>query len=82
MTRKQLQSLAKQYGTPLVVIDHDILRKNFASFRKHLPKMLGYCAVKANAEPAIIRTRHKAGASFNVSLGFIVGSAFSEQKGS
>ena len=66
MTKKSLQSLAKQHGTPLVVIDHDILRKNYAEFRRHLPKVQCYFAVKANAEPAIVRTLYKVGASFDV----------------
>jgi len=66
MTKTQLQALAKKHGTPLVVIDHDELRRNFAMFRKHLPKVQCYFAVKANAEPAIIRTFYKAGASFDV----------------
>jgi ornithine decarboxylase len=66
MTQKQLQSLAKQHGTPLVIIDHDIIRKNYAEFRRHLPKVQCYFAVKANAEPAIIRTLYRAGASFDV----------------
>ena len=63
---KQLQTLAKKHGTPLVVIDHDALRKNYAEFKKHLPKVQCYFAVKANAEPAIIRTLYRAGASFDV----------------
>src|SRR6185369_686032 len=66
MTRKQLQSLAKKHGTPLVIIDHDAIRRNFAEFRRHLPKVQCYYAVKANAEPAIVRTLYKAGASFDV----------------
>ncbi len=66
MTPKQLQSLARNHGTPLVVIDHDILRANYASFRQHLPKVQAYYAVKANPDPAIIRTFYKAGASFDV----------------
>ena len=66
MTTKQLQSLAKKHGTPLVVIDHDAIRKNYVAFKKHLPKVQCYFAVKANAEPAIIRTLYGAGASFDV----------------
>jgi ornithine decarboxylase len=66
MTKSQLQSLAKKHGTPLVVIDHDVLRRNYAEFRKHLPKVQCYFAVKANCEPAIIRTFYKCGASFDV----------------
>ena len=66
MTTKQLQVLAKKHGTPLVVIDHDVIRKNYAAFKKHLPKVQCYFAVKANAEPAIVRTLYRAGASFDV----------------
>ncbi len=66
MTKMQLQSLAKKHGTPLVIIDHDEIRRNFAAFRKHLPKVQCYFAVKANAEPAIIRSLYRAGASFDV----------------
>ena len=66
MTKQQLQSLAKKHGTPLVIIDHDVLRRNYAEFKKHLPKVQCYFAVKANCEPAIIRTFYKCGASFDV----------------
>ncbi|MCX6892785.1 MAG: type III PLP-dependent enzyme [Verrucomicrobiota bacterium] len=66
MTNKQLQSIAREHGTPVVVIDHDILRRNYAEFKKHLPNVQAYFAVKANAEPAIVRTFYKAGASFDV----------------
>lgn len=66
MTLKQLQSLAKTHGTPLVVIDHNIIRKNYAEFKKHLPKVQCYYAVKANPAPEIVRTLYKAGASFDV----------------
>src|ERR1041385_6924997 len=66
MTPKQLQRIAKEHGTPVVIIDHDVIRANYAAFKKHLPRVQGYYAVKANAEPAIVRTLYKAGASFDV----------------
>jgi ornithine decarboxylase len=66
MTTKQLQAIAREHGTPVVVIDHNLIRKNYAEFKKHLPKVQAYFAVKANAEPAIVRTLYKAGASFDV----------------
>jgi ornithine decarboxylase len=49
-----------------VIIDHDVIRANYAAFKKHLPKVQAYYAVKANAEPAIVKTLYKAGASFDV----------------
>ncbi len=66
MTRKLLLTLAEKQGTPVVVIDHDVIRRNYASFRRHLPKVQAYYAVKANPAPEIIETLFKAGASFDV----------------
>jgi len=66
MSPRQLQALARKHGTPVVVIDHRIIRENYAAFKKHLPKVQAYYAVKANAEPAIVRTLYAAGASFDV----------------
>jgi ornithine decarboxylase len=66
MKARQLQALARRHGTPLVVIDHEEIRRNYAEFKRHLPKVQAYYAVKANAEPAIVRTLYKAGASFDV----------------
>lgn len=66
MTQKQLQALAKEHGTPLVIIDHAVLRRNYASFRRHLPRVQAYYAVKANPAPEIIQTLYEAGASFDV----------------
>jgi ornithine decarboxylase len=66
MNLAALKTLATRHGTPLVVIDHDVIRKNYATFRRHLPKVQCYYAVKANPAPEIIRTLYKAGASFDV----------------
>lgn len=66
MTRKDLLAVAKQHGTPVVVIDHAVIRRNYAAFRRHLPRVQAYYAVKANPAPEIVRTLYKAGASFDV----------------
>lgn len=66
MRTHQLQQIAREHGTPVVVMDHQVLRQNYAEFRRHLPKVQAYFAVKANADPAIIRTFYRAGASFDV----------------
>ena len=66
MTKRQLQGLATEYGTPVVVIDHNILRRNYAEFKRHLPKVQAYFAVKANPAPEIVHTLYKIGASFDV----------------
>ena len=61
-----LQSLAAEHGTPLVVVDHDAIRENYATFKRHLPRVQAYYAVKANPAPEIVQTLYKAGASFDV----------------
>ena len=66
MTKKALLEIAQEHGTPVVVIDHDVIRSNYANFRRHLPKVQAYYAVKANPAPEIVQTLHKAGASFDV----------------
>jgi ornithine decarboxylase len=66
MTPNELEALARQHGTPLVIVDHDVIRANYAAFRRYLPKVQAYYAVKANPDPAIVRTLYRAGASFDV----------------
>lgn len=61
-----LKKLAQEHGTPLFIVDHDELRKNYATFRKYLPRVQAYYAVKANSDPAIVQTFYEAGASFDV----------------
>jgi ornithine decarboxylase len=66
ISKGRLKKLAVEHGTPLLVIDHDELRKNFRSFRKYLPRVQPYFAVKAGADPAVVRTLFKEGSSFDV----------------
>jgi ornithine decarboxylase len=63
---KTLIRLAKTHGTPVVIVDHKALRDNYAQFRKHLPRVGVYYAVKANSAPEIVKTFHDAGAGFDV----------------
>jgi len=66
LTKARLKQLAAEHGTPLFVVDHDELRKNFSTFRRWLPRVQAYYAVKANSDPAITQTLYDAGASFDV----------------
>ena len=47
-------------------MDHKVLRENYEQFRKYLPRVQAYYAVKANSDPAIVQTFYEAGASFDV----------------
>ncbi|MBI5771486.1 MAG: type III PLP-dependent enzyme [Verrucomicrobia bacterium] len=66
ISQSRLKQLAKEHGTPLFIIDHDALRKAYREFRKHLPRIQVYYAVKANPDPMIVRTLFEEGASFDV----------------
>ena len=61
-----LEKLARKHGTPLFVIDHDALRRNYLELKRLLPRVQIYYAVKANPDPEIVRTLYKLGASFDV----------------
>jgi ornithine decarboxylase len=66
VTSKTLRELARKHGTPILVVDHDAIRRNYATFKRYLPRVQAYYAVKAFAEPAVVKTLFDAGASFDV----------------
>jgi len=64
--KEKLIRLAKKNGTPLFIIDHDKIRANYHVFKKYLPRVQCYYAVKANSNQQIVETLFKEGASFDV----------------
>ena len=64
--RQLLQKLAQEEGTPLFVIDHEKIRKNYLEFKSYLPSVQVYYAVKANSNPEIVKTLFDLGCSFDV----------------
>ena len=66
VTQQTLKRLAAQHGTPLFVVDHNEIRNNYATFRKYLPRVQAYFAVKALPDPTVVQTLFEAGASFDV----------------
>ncbi len=63
---EELLKLAQEHGTPLFILDHSKIRENCRTFRKNLPRVQVYYAVKANSHPEIIKTLFKEGSSFDV----------------
>jgi ornithine decarboxylase len=61
-----LEDLARRHGTPLIVVDHAEIRRRYQEFRRLLPRVQVYYSVKANSDPAILRTLYQIGASFDV----------------
>lgn len=66
ITLSALKKLANEHGTPIFIMDHAELRKNYAIFRKYLPRVQVYYALKALPDPFVARTLFEAGASFDV----------------
>ncbi len=63
---EQALTLAREHGTPLFIIDHGVIRENYRTFKKHLPRVQAYYAVKANSNQEIVKTLFEEGASFDV----------------
>jgi len=64
--KQEALKLAQKHGAPLFIIDHDRIRENYRTFKRHLPRVQAYYAVKANSNQEIIRTLFDEGASFDV----------------
>ncbi len=70
INEKKILDLVKRYersrtGQPLFIIDHQIIKNNYERFRENFPRIQVYYAIKANSEPAIIRTLYRLGSSFD-----------------
>ncbi len=64
--KEELLKLAQKHGTPLFILDHNKIRENCRTFRKNLPRVQVYYAVKANSNQEIIKTVFNEGLSFDV----------------
>jgi ornithine decarboxylase len=63
---KRINTLIKLHGTPLLVIDKGALTAEYERFRRLLPRVRLFYAIKANPHPDIIRTLGQLGGSFDV----------------
>ncbi|MBI2356393.1 MAG: type III PLP-dependent enzyme [Candidatus Doudnabacteria bacterium] len=64
--KEYLQQLAAKHGTPLFVIDHDIIRQNYREFVEKLPDVQVFFAIKSNSNPEILKTLFDLGSGFDV----------------
>jgi ornithine decarboxylase len=62
----RIRSLVAWHGSPLLVLDRSVLVANYERFRRLLPRVRLYYAVKANPHPDVIRTFHELGGCFDV----------------
>jgi ornithine decarboxylase len=63
---KRLRALIKLHGTPILVLDKSRLIAEYKRFRKLLPRVRLFYAIKANPHPDIIKTFRDLGSSFDV----------------
>ncbi|MFX0011568.1 MAG: type III PLP-dependent enzyme, partial [Candidatus Hermodarchaeota archaeon] len=64
--KSTLLDLVNVHGTPLIVIDHNLLKSNYLKFREHLPNVKPFYAIKANPESKIVSTLYNEGCGFDV----------------
>jgi len=62
----EAESLAEQFGTPLLVASRSVLLRNYEALRSSLPGVEFFYAAKANPAEAILRPLCEAGASVDV----------------
>jgi len=63
---KRIRALVKLHGTPLLVIDKQKLIDEYQRFRRLLPRVRLFYAIKANPHPDVIRTFRDLGSSYDV----------------
>jgi ornithine decarboxylase len=61
-----IRAMLKKHRTPFMLIRRGVLERQFQRFRKCLPEVTPYYAVKANPNPRVIKTFIKLGAGFDV----------------
>ncbi|MEO0078148.1 MAG: hypothetical protein ABIK86_04010, partial [candidate division WOR-3 bacterium] len=61
-----LPRLARRHGTPLFVISRTLLLEQIERFRRLLPRVEPYYAVKANSNPEVLKIMAAAGLGFDV----------------
>ncbi len=61
-----IRNALKKHRTPFMLIRRGILERQYRRFRKALPNVLPYYAIKANPHPDIIKKFARLGANFDV----------------
>ncbi|HEY2986290.1 MAG TPA: type III PLP-dependent enzyme [Candidatus Binatia bacterium] len=61
-----IRAMLKKHRTPFMLIRRTVLERQFQRFRKCLPEVAPYYAIKANPHPGIIKAFVKLGAGFDV----------------
>lgn len=63
---EQIKSIAKEQGTPLFLLDCDIVRQRFAELQQALPNVKLHYAIKALPQADVVRTIDGLGGHFDI----------------
>lgn len=66
LTKGEVEYLAEKYGTPLLVLSLEQVRRNYRYLSQHLPGVKLYYAVKANPNERLVQELAKLGSYFDV----------------
>lgn len=64
--KTDVERLAAEYGSPLLVLSLGQIRKNYELLKKHMPRVQVHYAIKANPHPEILRVMKEMGSCFDV----------------
>jgi len=64
--RRSLQNLVRKHGSPLFVMTRSALRAQVERFRRALPRVEPFYAMKANPHPEVLKTLVSYGVNFDV----------------
>jgi len=65
-TENLIRTMLKRHRTPFMMIKRCVLEKQYERFRKCLPNVTPFYAIKANPHPGVIKTFIELGAGFDV----------------
>ncbi|MFZ5894586.1 MAG: type III PLP-dependent enzyme [Myxococcota bacterium] len=66
LSNAQLESLVRQHGTPLFIIDCDQVRRQYVRLRTALPGVTLHYAIKALPHPEVLATLRDEGSCFDI----------------
>lgn len=66
ISEQAVNKLAERFGTPLLVLSLDEVKKNYKLLKKYMPRVKVHYAIKANPHPEILRVMADLGSSFDV----------------
>jgi ornithine decarboxylase len=63
---ERIKEFAKDKETPCLIIDLEVIRKNYENLQTYLPWSIIYYAVKANPDDAVVALLRDLGSNFDV----------------